>query len=400
MTGPAHRVSGAGDSRTASGTATVSARLKGAYAFLDEMVDATAQGEVPRLPRSFKGGYLQAHGYTDSVTYDDALIIEALLSRGRAGDVERARALGDALLYVQSHDPRHDGRIRAAYAAAALTSPDTVDASDATSDIGNMAWAGQALLQLYKATEERRYLSGAAAVAHWAVAETRDNRGAGGFTGGMDDGGRRIRWKSTEHNLDLVVLFRMLAQLTGDAAWSEQAWHARSFVTAMYDPAKHVFWTGTGDDGVAPSKDLLAEDAQSWSCLVLRERAYAGVLDTEATGLAASDGHFHGVAFSDADRSGVWFEGSAHLALAFAKRHRPGDAARSDRLLHTLELAQTTAPHHDGHGLVAASHDGLNTGDGGDSYYASLHTGATAWYILASQARDPFTLFSGAPPRS
>ena len=94
-----------------------------AYDFLDTMMDQHATGTALRLPQSFTGGTLQKDGYTDSVTYDDALVIDAFLVRGTADDIARAEVLGNSLLYVQAHDPEQDGRIRAAYAPTPLTSP-------------------------------------------------------------------------------------------------------------------------------------------------------------------------------------------------------------------------------------------------------------------------------------
>jgi hypothetical protein len=39
---------------------------------------------------------------------------------------------------------------------------------------------------------------------------------------------------------------------------------------------------------------------------------------------------------------------------------------------------------------MAASKDGLTDCEG-DSVYASLHTGTTAWYILAARGIDPLS---------
>src|SRR5436305_1753712 len=110
-----------------AGAATSS--LANAYTFLDTMMDQHATGTTLRLPQSFTGGFLQKDGFTDSVTYDDALVIDALLTRGGTDDVTRARLLGDALLYVQRYDAKHDGRIRAAYAPTPLTSSSKVSAT-------------------------------------------------------------------------------------------------------------------------------------------------------------------------------------------------------------------------------------------------------------------------------
>ena len=60
-------------------------------------------------------------------------------------------------------------------------------------------------------------------------------------------------------------------------------------------------------------------------------------------------------------------------------------------LFHSIETAQKQEPNGDGRGIVAASSDGLDTGFG-DLYYASLHTGATAWFLLAATDTNPFQL--------
>ena len=85
------------------------------------------------------------------MTYDDALVIDALLARGTRTTSRGREVIGSSLLYVQAHDPAHDGRIRAAYAPDPLTGPAKIRATDATSDVGNMAWVGQALVQLHAA---------------------------------------------------------------------------------------------------------------------------------------------------------------------------------------------------------------------------------------------------------
>jgi len=103
--------------------------------------------------------------------------------------------------------------------------------------------------------------------------------------------------------------------------------------------------------------------------------------------------------FCRGDRSGVWFEGTAHLADALQFRGDPGDAARAARYLSDIYYAQTHGPGNDGLGIIAASRNGL--GDcGGGSYYAAQHTGATAWYILAAGRTDPFSPIFASPRRS
>jgi hypothetical protein len=368
--------------------------LAAAYTFLDTMLDQHATGNVRRLPQSYTGGFLQKDGYTDSVTYDDALMIDAFLARGTSDDVSRARIIGDSLLYVQANDAKKDGRVRAAYGPAALTSPATISMTDPTSDVGNMAWVGQALVELYAKTSTTAYLTGATRIATWIQANAADTRGAGGYTGGRDDADKKITWKSTEHNLDLYAFFTMLTMETGDQTWATRAASARRFAVSMWQGSDHIFWTGTGSNGRTVNKDMVAEDTQSWSYLALGDSVYRASLDSEIARLAVTDGRFTGVGFSTADRSKVWFEGTAHLADALLARNDTGDAAQARSYLDCLALAQTTAPNHDGKGIVAASRDGLRTGDDNDRYYASLHTGTTSWYLLALQGRNPFHLLT------
>ena len=360
-----------------------------AYLFLDHMMDKYASGSTMRLVQSYQGGYLGRAHFTDSFTYDDALIIDALLARGQPNDLMRAEVLGKTLLYIQSHDPAADGRIRAAYAPAPLTSPSQIQATAPATDVGNMAWVGQALVQLYARTGQRAYLNGALRIGTWLQTHTYDTRGAGGYTGGETASGSKIMWKSTEHNIDAFSLFTLLAAETHNSAWTARAAHARGFIVSMWNPTAKLFYVGTGNDGSTINRDFEPEDVNSWSYLALRDATYAASLDWDVHHLAVKAGGFAGVSFCEGDRSGVWFEGTSHLADALELRARPGDSRQATAYLTDVAHAQTAGPNTNGLGIIAASKDGLSDCDG-DQYYASLHTGATAWYLLALDAADPF----------
>ncbi len=359
------------------------------YLFLDQMMDRYASGSQLRLVQSYAGGYLGRQGFTDSFTYDDALMIDALLARGQPGDLTRAEVLGNSLLYVQSHDRAGDGRIRAAYAPKPLSSPSQIHATERATDVGNMAWVGQALVQLYARTKHSAYLSGAVRIGQWVQAHTYDTRGTGGYTGGETASGSKIMWKSTEHNIDLFSLFTLLAAETHNSAWTARAAHARHFVESMWSPTKKLFYVGTGTDGATINSDFLAEDVNSWSYLALKDPKYASSIDWDVKHLAVNAGGFAGVSFCAGDRSGVWFEGTAHLADALELRKGPGDGAQAASYLADVAHAQSSGANTDGLGIIAASKNGLSDCDG-DLYYSSLHTGATAWYLLALQGADPF----------
>jgi hypothetical protein len=362
-----------------------------AYSFLGQMMDTYAVGPTPRLVQSFTGGVLGQQHFTASETYDDALMIDAYLAAGTPAARSRARVIGDGLLYVQANDPLNDGRVRAAYAPTPLRSPADVTATDPATAVGGMAWAGQALVRLYVATGRRAYLTAAEAIGNWVQAHCYDTRGPGGYTGGETANGQKIGWKSTEHNIDLYALFRLLATETGDPAWSARAGWARRFVVRMWDAGPRRFYVGTTSDGVTPNDSVMPEDVNSWSYLALRDPAYAASLGWDMRNLAVAAGGFSGVSFCRGDRSGVWFEGTAHLADALEHRGDPGDGVWAARYVSVVYYAQTHGLNHDGLGIIAASRDGLSDCSGG-SYYASLHTGATAWYILAVRGVDPFSM--------
>jgi hypothetical protein len=364
-----------------------------AYVFLNQMMDRYAAGSVPRLVQSFTGGVLERQHFTASETYDDAVVIDAYLAAGTAAGRSRAAVIGNALLYVQANDPQHDGRVRAAYAPVPLRSPADVTATDTATSTGEVAWAGQALAHLYAVTGRMAYLAGAEAIGNWVQACCHDIRGAGGYTGGETAGGQKIEWKSTEHNIDLYALFSLLAAETRDPAWSARAAWAKRFLAGMWDPRQGRFYVGTTSDGQTPNDTVMPEDISSWSYLALRDPGYAAAPGWAARNLAVTADGFSGVSFCRADRTGIWYEGSAHLADALEFRGEPGDAALAARYLAGIYHAQARGPGADGLGIIAASRNGL--GDcGGGTFYTSLHTGTTAWYILAARKVNPFALIA------
>ncbi len=367
--------------------------LSRAYTFLDREMDRYGSGASLRLVQSYVPTATFSNGDV-SYTYDDDVLLIALLARDTPDDVARARVLGDSLVYVQAHDPLADGRVRAAYRARHLAKADgSPDIAVAAADTGNLAWTGLALAQLYRATGAHRYLNAALSIANFVQDNTFDTRGAGGYTGGFTGGGSRIQYKSTEHNIDLYALFAMLAQLTANRAWSDHAQHALGFVRAMWNADAGFFYIGTGNDGITVNTgDPTPEDVQTWSFLSTRLARDQASIDWALENLSATGGGFQGLSFEIRDRTGVWFEGTAHAAAALKARNLSGDARNAAQLIADIETGQAQAPNADGKGIDAASKDGLDTGDGSDKYFASLHIGATAWYALAKQSKNPFRL--------
>ena len=410
-----------------------------AYAFLNQMMDAYAQGSTVRLCQSYSDQIAGGTFFSTAFVYDNALLVLAYLARGRADDVARAKVIGNALLYIQQNDLAADGRFRQAYFAGA---PDANGVFATTglsffqgSAVGDVAWPGIALAQLYGRTGIRAYLDGAVKAATFIENTTRDNTNVppGGYYFGNGQSN-----KSTEHNIDVFALFTLLAKLTGDNSWLNGAQHAQAFVQAMFDAPSGHFWTGTSD----PTHiffDNSPEDCQTWSYLAFRDPNYGVSVDWVKTNLATTDTSFafnngwgnnglkirvNGMTFaslsklgtvlgdSSVDADAVWVEGTGHLIAALMQRRHPaagdlptfhGDLQLASDLIESMILVQNTQGVQPGtisfgqtvngvalglgQGMPAATSI-LNTGFG-FNYFPYLHIGATAWYLMGVQAANP-----------
>lgn len=344
--------------------------------------------------------------------YDNALALQAFLAAGRR---DRARLLAEAFLTALERDRFfEDGRIRNAYQAGDLLLPPgwrtqrvapavrlpgwydprrrswLEDEYQVSTHAGNVAWVMLALLSYFEVAGEMRLLEAAGRMGEWVERHCRDARGAGGYTAGYQGWERapkKLRYKATEHNIDLYAAFRRLHLLTRDPRWRERAEWAKRFVLSMWDAQEGKFWTGTGDDGVTINRSVIPLDIQAWAVLALGEE---GRHYTRALAYAEKH-HRAGEGFDfNEDRDGVWYEGTAQLALAF--RHT-GQATKWRALCQLLRSARDSSG-----GLPAASRDRLTTGfflaTGEPWYYhRRLHVGATAWLVLAELAVNPFAPF-------
>jgi hypothetical protein len=395
-------------------------------------------GEI-RLAQSYTD---QAGLFSTAFTYDNALAVLALLAVRTEGARRRAVVLGDALLHAQAHDPVYDdGRLRQAYNVGPYTfydgsvQPDGFVRADGTANVGtqfgftgtavgDMAWAGIALTALARRTGARRFLTGAVRIGEWIERTGRTDEPLGGYKFGVNGANEKLPFTSTEHNTDLVCLFGRLARLTGDKVWRGRRARAEAFLMRMWEPSGGFFYTGT-NDGVTVNRSPIPEDTQTWTHLALDSRAHSRSLDWAARELAVLDHadrpnstvpagqSYEGVTFSSAslvadedkpiaefqpkpDRNGVWFEGTAHLALCLRDRGARGDEARARRLVGSIERAQDllgggqtvggrALPERAG--VVSASSP-VDTGFG-FGYYPYRHTGATAWYLMAAARFNP-----------
>jgi len=361
-------------------------------------------------------------------TYDNALVLLSFLANSTEEDLERAMLIGDALVYAIEQD-RHftDGHLRNAYQGGDLKlfpgwkphgKEDTVrlpgwwdvtndtwyeDRFSVSTHTGNVAWPSISLLSLYEETQEDTYLNASIRLCEWIEDECRDERGAGGYTGGYEgwektannpEGQTNVSWKSTEHNIDVYVAFARLYKFTGDEVWIERALHARDFVEAMWDENEGHFWTGTSEDGITINKANIPADVNPWGLMAMDEtnKYESGIEWVENNCYVEADG-FKGFDFNN-DTDGVWFEGTAHMVVAYQIL---GDETKANLYSGELRRAQKEANNTNGKGLVAASHDGVSTGFDW-IYDARLHTGATAWFVFAELGYNPYWNINTSEP--
>ena len=421
-TGAAPAVAAEEAQQLTSGSSDGRRSAQAALKFLQQVTDAYAK-KGPRLAQSYDDSRISDIGFI----YDNALTCLALLI---AGDWKRARAIGDALLYAQDRDPVRDGRLRQAYHVGAFVNADKTPNPGSEygftgTAVGDMCWTGLAFAQLAKRTGQKTYLDGLLRISRWIVDKTRSSTGLGGFTFGETAG--LEGHKSSEHNIDVYGLFRLVGKLTGDRSWYGHADYAKAFVHRVWNADDAFFWTGS-DDGAQVNKAAtqLPLDVQTWYWLSLGEKRYRRCLDWARTSLATTDTSVRtntslkgsyavsGVGFSSGtfrtdvtapvggkpwnpkpDDSAVWFEGTSQLALALHLRDEADDRAQARTLMAEVRSAQgrlgagqTFRGRKTTGGIVAASSP-MDTGFGFD-YSQNLHVGATSWYLLAAMRANPF----------
>jgi len=339
--------------------------------------------------------------------YDNALALLAFLARGNNADMERARILAKSFLFAQENDRYYygsnfDGRLRNAYMSGDLADHITgrarlpgwwdfdeeewfEDKFQVSTHTGNMAWVMIALLQYYDTAGGEEYPDAVKTLGEWIEENTKNTDGYGGYTAGYEgwEGEQeKLLWKSTEHNIDVYVAFMRLFEITGDTKWEEGASYAKHFVESMWNDNEKHFWTGTDTEENINTENIPI-DIQAWAIMALNDY-HSALVWSEANCFTESDG-FSGFDFNN-DRDGVWFEGTAQMAIAYQINE---ESDKSDFYISELKNAQLYATNTNERGIVAASHDDISTGFDWE-YFSRLHVGATAWYLFAGQSYNPY----------
>jgi hypothetical protein len=341
----------------------------------------------------------------DSYLYDNALTIVALAASGQAGALQAAQDDAHAILQTGAGD----GSFFNVRASGHVLQGDGTARPplSSTRTLGDNAWFGLALLDLYQLTQDPAYLSAAVGISKWAETLKDTTDAYSGYRGGYDEKGNLVGYEATESNIDLFQLNRRLEVLEGaQSVYAARATWAATFVLDMFDPMQGKFWTGTkGGNNI--NEDSVPLDAQIWPFLTLgqwpeyaRDSAAMGKLGQALawaeTNLVRTDGAFTGFTFSSMSAAAgggatpVWFEGNAFAAIEYQLLAQP---AKAQAQLNLLAQARTQGPNADPNGLgqIAASSDGLvDTTRLGGPYDARLAVAPSAWTYLAGRGLNPF----------
>jgi hypothetical protein len=311
--------------------------------------------------------------------YDNALAGIALLA---AGYRDEAARIGEALAVAQDHDRFwHDGRLRNAYQAGAMTAPAKLpgwwdsgagrwqeDPYQVGSQTGPVAWA----MLLWAALGNR---DAADRAAGWIDGTLRARTGYYGGFYGFEPDPLKLTWQSTEQNTDLYVAFSKLHR-------SRDAAHAGDFVRAMFDPALGVFNAGLSPDGRA--NNLLAADAGTWPYL-----AGLGTGKSAMTAIAALR-RGAGIGFSAASES-IWLEGTAFASIVLQKqniRERADFLAAIEPQISTSGYVYATIAPVLATGLMVGP-PAPGAAPVGFEYFHRPALAPTAWTALSAMAFNP-----------
>ena len=434
-----------------------------------------------------------------AAVYDNAMAICAFLASGNPRDHERARVIANAFVQLAAFerrscdsDPACEApgvRLRNAYMCGDLfnwqvernrvfyssRTPGWIERDESAEAVpiqnsrwledqyakgthtGNIAWAILALLNFWAADgadPNSPYLKTSRELGNWIIEHCSDAPPHGiGFSGGFewDDAqvnalGRRGRevaqtWKSTEHNIDLAIVFYRLAQacrrspnLSSEAMqWEAAAIAAFSFVEWAIQEEEERPWLVTGTDprGQA-AHDVRPLDPQTWSVLAFRRSVFpdiGAVIDDFDVSLnwaiqsCVQDGRTPGCRVCRNGVTGftyrapkpeegqscqidvgfdIWPEGTAQVVQALRVWESEGrvGSVSSGAVLTSLEVIQSTGGKPaQAHGALPAAYPSfVDTGflvtehpkKIKRAYFDLPALAATAWYITAKLDYNPF----------
>jgi len=259
---------------------------------------------------------------------------------------------------------------------------------------GPAGWVLMAANYYYRKTQDDSFVPLAKDVADWLISLQSIE---GGIIGGYYGNGNPMVWISSEHNFDCYAGLRDLGILINEEKYLKAAKEVKKWLDddAWDDKAKRFF--------LGRRNPNFATDLSAWAVLSLGKE-YAPSLDfaidkslntqTYKVKNVKVEGFDFGSTYHDSpfpDKDAVWFEGTAHMILAFEEA-----GWEEERLyfLNEMDGCLTDSPlHRYTKGLPYASNEGTPVYDSWLMQDKPICISSTAWYIFAKKSYNPFSAF-------
>jgi hypothetical protein len=258
---------------------------------------------------------------------------------------------------------------------------------------GPNAWILMAINFYTYQTDDSQFLDLAKTIADWLI----DIEGIeGGITGGFFGNGEPMAWISSEHNFDCFSAFRDLYILTRDEKYGRAAARTKAWLLkGGWNEKEKRFNMGSFNPNYAT-------DLSSWAVLSLGtefastlsfaidkafNKQYYKINNVEIEGFDFGSPY---IKSPYPDKDAVWFEGTAHMVLAFylAEQQKEGDY-----FLAQLEKAITKSKKYkEAAGLPYASNEGTPPYGSWLMEPEPLSVAASAWYLFAKEKFNPFDM--------
>jgi len=257
---------------------------------------------------------------------------------------------------------------------------------------GPNAWVLMALNYYTNKTKDKEFLPLAKDIADWLISLQSIE---GGIIGGYYGNGKPMVWISSEHNFDCYVALRDLGIILQDEKYLKVAKEIKKWLDndAWDEDAKRFF--------LGKRNPNFATDLSSWAVLSLGKE-YAPSLDfavekslnTQVYKIknVKVEGFDFGSTYKASpfpDKDAVWFEGTAHMVLAFENVGREKEKLY---FMNELDKCLTDSPVFPyTKGLPYASNEGTPVYDSWLMQDKPLCVSSTAWYFFAKNSFNPFS---------
>ncbi len=323
----------------------------------------------------------------DCFVYDEALAAMAFTHKG---DYKRAKAVFNFFDSVRKTHVKKKGAFLGFTDVYKRNGRETE-----TRAAGPNAWVLMALNYYYAKTGDSSYLPMAKDIAEWLISLQSAN---GGIIGGYYGNGKPMTWISTEHNFDCYAAFRDLGILTGDEKYLKLAKEVKKWLDDdVWDKKAKRFLLGSRNTNFATDLSgwaLLSMGKSYASCMAF---AVEKSLNTQLYKIKniKVTGFDFGSTYKTSpfpDKDAVWFEGTAHMILAFGvagmEKERDFFMSELDKCLTDSPVFKYTA------GLPYASNEGTPVYDSWLMQDKPLCVSSTAWYYFAKNRFNPFSAFA------